>query len=132
MLSASLLYNYICKGMKNGVRNWVVCCIIFLAVFSSCSNDDDTSTCNVENPLEELSWLNDWVNSLTDDYEYIRTAKYLGNDVFYNVNCDPLVNYVSSAYNCEGYFIGFTAELRSEFTADSILWISENSKCSFE
>jgi len=132
MLNASLLYNYICKGMKNGVRNWVVCCIIFLAVFSSCSNNDDTSTCNVENPLEELSWLNDWVNTLTDDYEYIRTAKYLGNDVFYNVNCDPLVNYVSSTYNCEGDFIGFTAELRSEFTADSILWISENSKCSFE
>ena len=106
--------------------------ILVLIAVSACSNNDDTSTCNVENPLEELSWLNEWVNTLTDDYEYIRTAKYLGNDVFYNVNCNPLVNYVSSTYNCEGDFIGFTAELRSEFTQDQVLWLPENSECSFE
>ncbi len=118
--------------MKNWVRNWVVCGVISLAVFSSCSNDDDTSTCNVEKPLEELSWLNDWVNSLTDDHEYIRTAKYLGNDVFYYLNCDPTVAYASFTRNCEGETIGNTAELKTEFTQDRILWLPENSECSFE
>ncbi|TDT46161.1 hypothetical protein CLV90_0204 [Maribacter spongiicola] len=110
--------------------NWLIYGVILLAVLCACSDDNDTDfTCNVNDPVEELPWLNDWVNSLTDDYEYIKTAKYLGNDVFYYVNCNPTVAYVSFTRNCEGETIGNTAELRSEFTQDRILWLPENSIC---
>lgn len=45
------------------------------------------------------------------------------------ISCNPVVGYVSLVRNFKGEFIGFTAELRSEFTEDQILWLPENSGC---
>lgn len=117
--------------MKVSILFRVIGCIILVLVLSSCSNDDDNNlTCNVEDAVEELVWLNEMVSTLTD-YEYIRTANYMGDAIFYNVNCDPTVNYVSILYNCEGEELGFTNDFRDQLSNDQILWLPENSQCSF-
>ena len=117
--------------MNTGMLFRVIGCMILILVLYSCSNDDDSNLiCSVEDPVEELAWLNEWVATLSE-FEYIRSARYLGDDVFYNINCNPLVNYVSILYDCQGKVIGFTGDFRGQFTNDQLLWLPENSQCSF-
>ncbi len=51
--------------------------------------------------------------------------------VFYNGNCNPLANYISSVYNCNGDFVGYTNDIQAELSDVSLVWKSENSNCNF-
>ena len=105
--------------------------LLLLTQLNSCTKEESNDLiCNTENPIEELKWLNNMVRDFSE-YEYIRLADYKGQVVFYNVNCDPLVNYVSITYNCKGEALGFTGNLSMDFSNDQLLWKPDNSVCDF-
>ena len=105
--------------------------ILILSVMLSCDKDESKSDpCDVSNPIEELAWLKATIDDLSE-YSYIMIADYNGETVFYFGNCNPLANSVSSVYNCNGDFIGYTNDIRSEITNDRLLWKHEDSECNF-
>ncbi len=77
------------------MRTIVYCAFICGLILVSCNNDKNTiPECNVENPLEELAWLKDVKNSLTNCtvQTSIIQGKYKGKSVFYTMTSDPLAN----------------------------------------
>tara|TARA_R110001583_G_scaffold167424_1_gene320203 strand:- start:3114 stop:3473 length:360 start_codon:yes stop_codon:yes gene_type:complete len=105
--------------------------ILTLFVIISCDNEEsENNVCNVSNPTEELSWLKTMIIDLSD-YDYIMIANYKGETVFYNVNCNPLVNYASTVFNCSGDVIGNTNDIRDELSNDRLIWKRADSKCNF-
>jgi len=105
--------------------------IITFSVFLSCDkNDSESNACNVSDPAEELPWLKSMLTDLSE-YDYIMVANYKGKTVFYNGNCNPVVNYVSVVYNCSGDVIANTNDIRDELSNDRLLWKHVNSKCNF-
>ncbi len=114
--------------MKNLMRLSVF--LLFLSFsFFSCEKDYD-NTCNVLNPAEEITWLKEAIDNVKEDeYSYYVMADYDGETVFYYVNCDPLVNYVSIVTNCNGDNLGQLNNLQDELTNMTVLWKHEASKC---
>lgn len=105
--------------------------ILTLFIIISCDNEEpENNDCNVSNPTEELSWLKTMIID-SSEYEYIMTANYKDEMVFYNVNCNPLVNYASSVFNCSGDFIGNTNDIHDELSDDRLIWKHADSKCNF-
>ena len=105
--------------------------ILALIVIISCENEESKNYfCNVSNPAEELPWLKTMILDLSD-YSYIMAADYKGKTVFYNVNCNPLVNYASTVFNCNGDLIGNTNDIRNELSNVKLIWKHADSKCDF-
>lgn len=105
--------------------------ILALILIFSCDNEEsENNFCDVSNPTEELSWLKTMINNFSD-YEYIMVANYEGETVFYNVNCNPLVNSASTVFNCSGDFIGNTNDIRDDLSNERLIWKHANSKCDF-
>ncbi len=103
----------------------------YLLLLISCQDDDQSNNelkCDVSNPIAELSWLKEQINE-SGKYSYYMTAKYNGQTVFYNGNCDPRVNYQSSVFNCSGELLGGTTTLSDSLSEIKILWIHQESKC---
>lgn len=103
----------------------------------SCDKDEAEESiddvCNVSNPIEDLDWLKEKINSVNqDEYSYYNMASYQGETVFYYGNCDPAINYVSIVRNCTGDSLGFTFDLYDELTEISTIWKHENSVCNFQ
>jgi len=105
--------------------------ILTLLVFFSCEKEDsESNACNVSDPAEELLWLKSILTDLSE-FDYIMVANYKGSTVFYNGNCNPVVNYVSVVYNCDGDVIANTYDIRGELSNDRLLWKHADSKCNF-
>lgn len=106
---------------------------VLIVPISSCENDDDGSEklgCNVANPITDLVWLQEAIADLENDpYSYYATATYEGKTVFYYVNCDPAVNYVSYLLNCKGNQLGFTNDYQSSLEDIAVIWKPEDSLC---
>ena len=115
--------------------------ILLLFLISSCNNtdnDDKNNTCNVSNPIEDLTWLKDKITELeqTSSYEsgeiYISQANYNGNTVFIMGNCCAVCNTIVPIYNCEGESIGYIGDDTFDSTIlekDVIIWKPENFVC---
>ena len=83
---------------------------IFVMIFSCCEKDENTiPECNIENPIEELSWLNDVKNSLTNCTCAISIiqGEYKKKTVFYTMITDPVCNSVFNVilWDCNGQVI---------------------------
>lgn len=116
--------------MKN-LNSLLTLIIIFtLIIIGSCKKEESNSLCYVSNPIEELDWLKIMINDFSD-YDYIMKANYNGETVFYNGNCNPAANYVSTVYNCNGDAIGYTNDLWDELSNDVLVWQNQESKCNF-
>ena len=112
-----------------------------LFIMTSCNysdNDDNNNTCNVSNPIEDLTWLKDKITELeqTSSYEsgeiYISQANYNGNTVFIMGNCCAVCNTIVPIYNCEGESIGYIGDDTFDSTIlekDVIIWKPENFVC---
>ena len=110
---------------------FVLTCIVTLFSIISCGKEkSENNVCNVSNPVEELVWLKTMTNNLSE-YDFIMIANYKGETIFYRGNCNPLANYVSSAYKCNGDVIGYVNDIRSEISGDKLLWKHKDSKCNF-
>lgn len=116
--------------MKRFFNLLSIASILTLFLIVSCNKDEsENNYCNVSNPTEELPWLKTMITELSD-FNYIMTANYKGKTIFYNRNCDPLVNYASSVFNCSGENIAITSDIDDEFSDVSLLWKHTDSKCS--
>ncbi|GMN10495.1 hypothetical protein MTsPCn9_33790 [Croceitalea sp. MTPC9] len=116
---------------------------IFL-ILLSCENDDNDlpliAACDVNNPIEELSWLKSQIEELknidseTSRYFYIQIAEYKGETVFVSNNCCPFCNTVIPVYNCEGDLLGtfFTEIQPDEIKNAKILYSPVDFPCTVD
>jgi hypothetical protein len=109
---------------------------VFLLVFSCEKDHLSDNTCNVSNPLIELDWLKNAIQNteqLSPDvskYYYVSMAKYNGETVFIEGNCDPLANSVFTVLNCTGESIGVMGEINPDSLTDrKIIWKTTDSAC---
>ncbi|WP_461636551.1 hypothetical protein [Labilibaculum euxinus] len=79
------------------------------ATLTCCDHEDDESfpSCEYSNPLEDLAWLKEYKETLTDCNTQISIfqANYKKHVVFYSALTDPRVNSVFEAttlWDCEG------------------------------
>jgi hypothetical protein len=92
--------------MKTGVYIF----FILLLIQTGCKRDDENKTkCDVNNPLEELQWLTDIKNSLTNcscDVSILQ-GTYKEVTVFYIMVTDPVCNSVFHVvlWDCNGDFV---------------------------
>ncbi|MDO5979759.1 hypothetical protein [Flavivirga spongiicola] len=114
---------------------------LLLLTILSCNNDDDfRNTCNVINPIEDLSWLKAKIaefekeNSDFLKFLYFSQTKYNEQTVYVLGDCCPNCNTVFLVYNCAGTNIGTLGNGDGYITSDilnsgTIIWKSENSEC---
>ena len=115
--------------MKTLFSGSLILFVVSLILVWSCTKDDD-NVCDVTNPSEELQWLKDEINEIKDDgYTYYMKANYNGTTVFYNVNCNPAVSYVSVVKNCQGDEIGYLNDLYGALVNHQLEWKSEGNMC---
>jgi hypothetical protein len=91
------------------MRKILYCIFISGLILVSCDKDNDKSSiseCNVENPIEELDWLKEVKNSLTNCtcQTSILQGLYDSKTVFYIMVTDPLCNSVFQIilWDCKG------------------------------
>lgn len=107
--------------------------VILSVLIVNCSKDEKTpvTDCNTENPIEELGWLRELKDTLTNCTCQISIIQgtYRNQPVFYLALTDPLCNGISipTLFNCEGKPIKkYTADdfqnFSREVTLDSVLY----------
>ncbi|RXQ88131.1 hypothetical protein EO244_15455 [Ancylomarina salipaludis] len=85
--------------------------ILFILIGLSCCNNKDETllTCEFSDPLEDLTWLKEYKESLKDCNIQISIfqATYKNQTVFYSAITDPLVNSIFKVliWDCEGKVI---------------------------
>ncbi|WP_341216077.1 hypothetical protein [uncultured Wocania sp.] len=122
------------------MRQNIIFLILLSFVILSCKTDDDNliNTCNVTNPVENLTWLKEKIAELeqTSLYEsgevYISQANYNSNTIFILGNCCATCNTVVPVFNCAGEVIGYGGD--NNFNINTlknsiIIWKPENSIC---
>lgn len=111
--------------------------LIFLLLVFSCEKDIlSDNTCNVDNPLEQLDWLKDTIQSLGQSnpewskYYLVTMAKYSGETVFIISNCNPAANSVFPVLNCSGELQGILGGVPYESLSDrNVIWKAVDSAC---
>lgn len=113
---------------------------IFILSFS-CKNDDDdddlSNSCSVSNPIEELGWLKERIEQLsdsnTDGYFYVSQNTLNGETVFIFPDCCPVCDTVTLVYDCQGNNIGSVGDENISISIlddDIIIWKPNNFACS--
>jgi len=115
------------------------CTITLLSLFScGDENPEPLLICGVSDPVLQLTWLNELTAELDESYFnqyfYVSSGKYQGEDVFIVKNCCPNCNSVESVYSCEGSVIGFLAFDGvsidpSEISDEQVIWRGFNFQC---
>lgn len=117
--------------MKRFFSLFVLAIVSAPFVIISCEkNESNNDSCNVSDPIEELTWLKSMINDLSD-YHFIMSADYKGETVFYIPNCNPLASSILIFYNCDGDIIGTGNDISNEISNERLLWKHEASKCNF-
>jgi hypothetical protein len=88
----------------------IICNIFVCALFISCEKSENSiPECKVANPIEDLTWLSDVKNSLTNCTCQISIlqGKYKERTVFFIMNTDPLCNSVFHVilWDCNGNIV---------------------------
>lgn len=85
--------------------------LITILFAASCGKDKNTnkSVCDLTDPIEELSWLKEMKNTMTNcscEMSIVQ-ATYNNQTVFYTMMTDPLCNGVQTIilYDCEGKIV---------------------------
>jgi len=108
----------------------VVLLVIYLITFACTDNEIQNPTiCSVENPIENLTWLNaivtDTMNQqLSTNYKIYQVEK--DNQIFIiPYYCCIACNYVITIYDCNGKEVGFLGELLSfdeSISNENLIW----------
>lgn len=108
-------------------------------VLWSCSSDDNSSTCGIDDPVNELPWLMESIAELQafDDendllqYFYVVKASYGIQTVFIVDNCCPFCNTAIYVLDCEGESLGqLNVDISREDIKDStIIYKPDNFAC---
>ncbi len=114
--------------------------VLLICTLLSCKDNDDnlSNTCNVSNPIEDLSWLKNKILELEETSLYqsgeifISQAKYRDKTIFILNNCCAVCNTIVPVFNCEGEAIGYMGDdsiNSSEIKENIIIWKPENFIC---
>lgn len=81
--------------------------VLCFSIFISCSNtSDENLTCNVSNPLEEISWLQhiktSFEQSASASKKQITQYTYNEESVFLIDSCNGCADNLTTVYNCNG------------------------------
>jgi len=92
------------------MRTGIFFFFIIILILANCNREkEDKAICDVVNPLEELDWLADIKNSMTNCTcdESILQGKYKDITVFYIMITDPLCNSVFHVilWDCNGNIV---------------------------
>jgi hypothetical protein len=98
--------------------------LLFFAIILIMSCEKYNNTCDCKNPLEDLAWLNDLKNSLTNCYceVSIFQATYNKQTVFYSSMTDPRCNGVINIAitDCNGSVLKTYTAIDDTFTNEVI------------
>ena len=113
--------------------------LLLLLVFTAlaCQEDDKIQrSCNVENPVEELEWLREELDSYQTETTYSDTfvykATYNGRTVFYISICCPACDVMAPEIRtCDGESLGrLGVEIDSEHLENpTVVWRTNNGVC---
>ncbi len=109
-----------------------------------CNNDDDETDCLFNNPIQDLSWLNEKITEIENTsgdllkYQFIDQAIcreslfHKGKTIFVFNDCCPNCNTVVSVYSCDGEFIGLIGATDGFINPNRIIdsksiWFPDNS-----
>jgi hypothetical protein len=131
------------KDMKKFLTAPVFLVSICMMLVLSCEKDEYENTCGVDDPVKELSWLKDQIETVEmmnpeySRYYYIKMAAYKGETVFITGNCNPFADSVFIVYNCNGEMIGYLGYSEDYVNPDLlkneiVIWQSENTACVFQ
>ncbi len=115
-------------------------------ILLGCNNDDDEIDCLFNDPVQDLSWLNEKITEIENTsgdllkYQFIDQAIYQeslfhkGKTVFIFNNCCPNCNTVVPVHNCNGEFIGLIGPADgfinpNRVTGSKSIWFPDNSEC---
>ncbi len=117
--------------------------ILFISVlFLSCSGKGNTITaaCGVDNPIEDLAWLKDYIEELKNSsqdlsqYFFVAQGTYNRETVFVFNNCCPNCTTIVPIFDCEGNSLGQMDDMikREEITGTTIIYKPANFACSVQ
>lgn len=92
--------------LKNRILLFLITIICKVLLISACSNSEENTICNVENPLENLSFLKEAKDNIDridcGGKSSITQYTYNNNTVFEVIICDQITNGQTLIYNCSG------------------------------
>lgn len=86
------------------MKNFIIILFLSIGLFSCDSKKETIPTCEFSDPLEDLAWLKEYKENLTDNYTVIYRAIYNRKVVFYSVYVNPAANTIwrITLWDCEG------------------------------
>lgn len=116
-------------------KNSLLLLLVLLMFSFSCQEKvDPLLACGVENPRENLDWLNELIEQL-EITEFGRTFNYITEGIFQDQtlfvlqNCCPNCNSAPIFYDCQGNVFD-TAEISiADLSEVQLIWKSEFSSC---
>lgn len=116
-------------------------CFLFFSILVlsfACKDDDNTTTtCGTNDPVNDLGWLKAEIElresnkeSGAYQYFYIQQATYLGQTVFIYNGCCPMCGFYVPVLNCSGQEIfQLDAENSKSLRNVRLLWAPEEFQC---
>ena len=105
--------------------------ILVLVLLFSCQESENPQGCDVANPIEDLPWLKEQINTSASsglaDYVYLIQGTYKGATVFTFLNCCPFCKSVPQILDCEGNLI--TNASITDVTDQKVIWRPATSVC---
>jgi len=105
--------------------------ILALVLLVSCQESESPKNCEVANPIEDLPWLKEQINTSASsglvDYVYLIQGTYKGATVFTFLNCCPFCRFVPQILDCEGNVI--TNASITDVTDQKLIWRPAKSVC---
>ncbi len=96
--------------------------LLFLIIILITGCEKYDNTCNCKNPLEDIAWLKELKNSMTNCYceTSIIQATYNKQTVFYKIITDPVCNSVIniSIADCNGNILKTYTAIDDTFTSE--------------
>jgi len=104
--------------------------IIVLVLLFSCRESESPTSCATSNPVEDLPWLKEQINTSASsglaDYVYLIQGTYKGETVFSFLNCCPFCRFVPQVLDCQGNVINVSI---SDVTDQKVIWRPAKSVC---
>jgi hypothetical protein len=112
--------------------------LLLLLLFACADDNKNNVSCNVENPVEDLEWLRNeldtdfYKNPSTVSDSFVYQALYFDQPVFYFLTCCPVCNMAPpSVRACSGEVIGsLSVDIDSDnLKNQQVIWRTHNGVC---
>ena len=116
------------------MKRYVLILALIASVAISCKEDKLSIACNVDDPAENLSWMQEVIEEYTGTeigrlYTYIQKADYDGQTVFIVQNCCPMCSFMPVVYKCDGSRIPSKDLDFKKLSTREVVWKSSENTC---